>query len=141
MTAEALCDGARCAVCDNFERHVEIIENPLMIWAMRKNLIAQVKPAKGGRLGEIASWVADKVVFTPGFFLVCNILAFTPLVWPGDDVFKTVNWISSNWWQLVLLPLIGMAQKRQDRLNEFMNQRQYRILLLSERLDEIKGDR
>lgn len=141
MTAKSLCDGAKCAVCENFERHVEAIENPLMIWAMRKNLISQVKAPRGGRLEELASWVAYYLVFTSGFFIICNTLAFLPLIWPSDVVFKIVNWVSSNWWQLVLLPLIGMAQKRQDRLNEFMNQRQYRILLLSERLDEIKGDR
>jgi hypothetical protein len=135
---EIVCENTRCHSCDRFEEHIESVESVPMLRGIRRNVMARQRPEPGTWIEEWSCWIANKVIFTGGFFIVCNLVAFTPLVFETDLVFKIVNWVSSNWWQLVLLPLIGIATKRQDKLNEFNNQRQYRILLISERIDELR---
>lgn len=134
---DSLCPDAVCVECKKFEQHVQAIESPVLLKVMRRQIIDRGCRTKATRLERAATCVANRVVFTPLFFVVCNMLAFVPVLWPSDTVFKVVNWVSSNWWQLVLLPLIGIASKMQERQNDFRDERQYRILLISERLDEL----
>lgn len=135
-----ICPGNQCMTCVKFEQHVQAVESLTVLQVMRRGLISTSKPPRGSLVEEWSSWIANKVVFTATFFLVCNALPFVAVVWQNDMVFKIVNWISSNWWQLALLPLMGLAGKRSEKVNDFRDERQYRILLIGERLDEIRGN-
>jgi hypothetical protein len=105
---------------------------------MRRELMSQRKPPDGPRIEEWSWWLANYVIFTGTFFVFTNLLPVIYWLFPFDAVKNSINFISSNWWQLSLLPLIGLYGKRQERHNDWRDQRQYRMLLLSERMDELK---
>ena len=51
--------------------------------------------------------------FTMWFFYACFLLVTLPLIWPA--AMPTVQYISSGYLQLILLPLIGVSAKIADR--------------------------
>lgn len=76
------------------------------------------------------------VVGTPVFFWVCNILVLIPLIW--TTTLPVVRYISSGYLQLVLLPLIMIAQNLQSRHDALRAQADYEVDLKSnEQLDQI----
>lgn len=62
-----------------------------------------------------AVWVTDHVG-TIEFFIICNLLVAMTLVLPATVT--TIQFISSAWLQLVLLPLIMVGQNIQGRHSE-----------------------
>lgn len=132
-----LCTDRDCVSCGNFERHIQSVDSVPLLKAMRRSLVADSVPPKGSKVEEFAGWVAYSVVYTGAFFVLCNLLPFVVFIWPQEEVYKTVNFVSSNWWQLALLPLIGLAMKRKERIDDHRDERQYRMLLIGERIDEL----
>jgi uncharacterized membrane protein len=61
---------------------------------------------------KFALWIANKVGTLP-FFWLCNALVITPLIAPST--MPVVQFVSSGYLQLVLLPLILIATNLQNR--------------------------
>lgn len=67
------------------------------------------------KLQKMAVWVTDHIG-TLEFFAICNALVVTPLIFP--KALPIVQFISSAWLQLILLPLILIGQNVQSKHSE-----------------------
>ena len=79
---------------------------------------------------KIALWITNKVG-TFGFFTFTVLLAMTPFAIPS--LMTTVQFVSSAFLQLVLLPLIMIGQNLQNRHTEVRAQSDYEINVKAER--------
>jgi uncharacterized membrane protein len=79
---------------------------------------------------KIALWITDKVG-TFNFFVFCIVLTLVPFAIPA--LMPTVQFISSAFLQLVLLPLIMIGQNLQSRHAEIRAQSDYEINVKAER--------
>jgi hypothetical protein len=64
---------------------------------------------------KVAIWLT-KVVGTMGFFWACAVLVTVPLFW--KDAMPVVQYVSSGYLQLILLPLIMVGQALLSRAGE-----------------------
>ena len=67
------------------------------------------------KLERAAVWVTDHIG-TIEFFILCNVMVASTLVFP--TIVVIVQFISSAWLQLVLLPLIMIGQNLQSKHSE-----------------------
>ncbi len=89
-------------------------------------------------LHEKSLTVADKialaatsVVGTMYFFFFCLIMVTVPLIFP--PTMKVVQYISSGYLQLILLPLIMVGQNLQNRHTETRAENDYQVNMKAER--------
>ena len=64
------------------------------------------------------------------------IMVTIPLLFP--QTMPAVQYISSGYLQLILLPLIMVAQNRDNKVREMKAEREYRMLLIADRIDELQ---
>lgn len=74
---------------------------------------------------KIAYWITKKVG-TIEFCLFCAILTTIPVVKP--EVMPTIQYISSGYLQLILLPLIMVGQSLSGRHSEIRAELEYRLV-------------
>ena len=82
---------------------------------------------------RLAAWITSHVS-TMSFFWLCFILVTIPLIWKSS--MPTVQYISSGYLQLILLPILGIGQAMQTRHAELMAQSDYAVNLKAEALME-----
>ena len=126
----------RCRICDEFEEHVNTEDKLPALLDMRKSLMKNERQRRVGFSDRIADFIVSKVL-TMWFFYLCNFIAFVPLLWP--QAMTILQFVSSSWLQLVFLPLLGVVANRQEALNSRRAEREYRMLLLNDRIDEIRN--
>lgn len=108
----------------------------------------EVHKSRLSRPDKIALFITGKIG-TMGFFYICIVLATIPLVY--RPAMSVVQYISSGFLQLVLLPLILIGQNLQGRHAELRAQHDYEtnvkaekeieaILLHLEKQDEMMLD-
>jgi|WetSurMetagenome_2_1015567.scaffolds.fasta_scaffold149621_3 hypothetical protein len=136
------CDEALCLNCPDFE---ELIEQESDLETLKKLRCNLMQPSKGNYPwnGRLADFIVSKVS-TLKFFTFCIFLSLWPMVWKTclptlwpsvqDDVL-----FISNTFQLTLLPIILIASARSATMDRDRSEREYRMMLLSERIDELKG--
>lgn len=78
---------------------------------------------------------ATSVVGTMWFFYACAIMVTIPLIVP--KVMPVIQYISSGYLQLILLPLIMVAQNLQSRHSETREENDYQVNLKAEREIEV----
>ena len=84
---------------------------------------------------KIAVWVTDHIG-TIEFFLFCNLMVACTLIFP--KTVTVIQFVSSAWLQLVLLPLIMIGQNIQNKENDRIANKHYQILLKhEEKLDRL----
>lgn len=123
-----------CLSCDDFDSIITEAEEISILRDIRRQLTKRVPIGKDKLQARFAAFIVSKVG-TMTFFYFCCALSLAPLVYPATD--KAVQYISSAFLQLVLLPLVMVAQNQQDKSNQMKADREYRILLVSDRIDEI----
>ena len=74
---------------------------------------------------------ATSVVGTMGFFYACLIMVTIPLLVP--PTMAVVQYISSGYLQLILLPLIMVGQNLQSRHSEIRAENDYQVNMRAER--------
>jgi hypothetical protein len=126
----------KCRICDEFEGHVNKEEKLPALLEMRKALMRHERQQKVGFSDRIADFIVSKVL-TMWFFYLCNLIAFVPLIWP--QAMAVLQFVSSSWLQLIFLPLLGVVANRQEALNSRRAEREYRMLLLNDRIDELRN--
>lgn len=78
---------------------------------------------------KLALFITNKIG-TMGFFYICVILVTVPLFLP--PTMPIVQYISSGYLQLILLPLILVSQNLQNRHAEIRAQRDYETNIKAE---------
>jgi len=78
---------------------------------------------------------ATNVVGTMWFFFACAIMVTMPLIFP--QAMPVVQYISSGYLQLILLPLIMVGQNLQSRHGELRAENDYQINMKAEREIEV----
>jgi uncharacterized membrane protein len=71
-----------------------------------------------------AVWVTNHVG-TIEFFIICNVMVAMTLIFPKTVI--TIQFISSAWLQLVLLPLIMIGQNIQNRHSEIRAEANFEV--------------
>jgi hypothetical protein len=125
----------KCRICDEFEAHIHQENDASVLMSIRRSLMKQERKKKVTPSEWIADFLVSKVL-TMKFFFLCNIIAFIPLVAP--QTMTVLQFISSSWLQLVMLPLLGVVANRQEEVNARRAEREYRMLLVNDRLDELR---
>ena len=87
------------------------------------------------RLEKIAVWVVNHVGSVT-FFLICNFMVALTLIKPTTT--PIIQFISSAWLQLILLPLIMIGQNVQTKHDEARADATYDLTVKIEKLLEIK---
>lgn len=85
------------------------------------------------RQERLASWIANHVG-TIYFFYFCCLLALLPLFFTG--LLPLVQFISSAFLQLVLLPIILISQNLQNRHTELRSEHEYSLNIKEEQQNE-----
>jgi len=78
---------------------------------------------------------ATSVVGTMGFFFACAIMVTIPLIYP--TTMPVIQYISSGYLQLILLPLIMVGQNLQSRGSELRAENDYQVNMKAEREIEV----
>lgn len=78
---------------------------------------------------RVALWVVDRIG-TVGFFLFCVLLATTPIILPST--MPVIQYVSSGYLQLILLPLILLGQNLQGRHSEARAEADFKVNLKAE---------
>jgi uncharacterized membrane protein len=133
-----LCDkcSSQCLTCSEFEAIVTAETDATVLKSVRLDLSKFKYKNNESWSGRFADSIVNKVGTMP-FFYVCCLLAVSPLAFP--QINTIVQYISSAFLQLVLLPLIMIAQNRQEAIVAARAEREYRMLLVSDRIDELAG--
>ena len=82
-------------------------------------------------LTDRVALAATGVVGTMGFFCACLVMVTIPLLVP--QVMPVVQYISSGYLQLILLPLIMVGQNLQNRHTEVRAENDYQVNMKAER--------
>lgn len=123
-----------CHDCEEFENYVMAINDLGKLKTIRRNLML-IKPSLEDTIsGKIADWLVS-VVGTMSCFYLFIVLATIPLVFPG--LMSVVGYFSSGYLQLILLPLIMVAGNRADALREQKNEKEWKINLISNIIEEM----
>jgi uncharacterized membrane protein len=131
-----LCDGCShlCLVCEKFEGIVTSETDITVLRDLRLSLSQYKNIEHDSMQGRFADHIVSKVGTMP-FFYFCVALSIVPFAFPITTPY--VQYVSSSFLQLVLLPLIMIAQNRQEHINKAKSQREYRMLLISDKIDEL----
>jgi hypothetical protein len=78
---------------------------------------------------------ATSIVGTMGFFYTCMVMVTIPLLAP--KVMPVVQYISSGYLQLILLPLIMVGQNLQGKHTELRAENDYQVNMKAEREIEV----
>lgn len=78
---------------------------------------------------------ATNVVGTMRFFYICAIMVTIPLIFPST--MKVIQYISSGYLQLILLPLIMVGQNLQSRHGELRAENDFQVNMKAEREIEV----
>lgn len=123
-----------CVQCEDFESMIETINDTTLLKKIRLELSSHKTIPDDKISGKIADWIVDKVG-TMTFFFFCILMVTIPIILP--ITMPVIQYISSGYLQLILLPLIVVAGNRADKVRELRQQREYRMLLVSDRIDEL----
>lgn len=129
------CSFTPCLTCIDFEEQIMAEQDPAKLLEIRRSLMRQKIELNASWGDKFASFLVEQA-FTVRFFFFCVCLTLIPLAFPAID--RYIQYVSSAFLQLIFLPLIGIATTRQEKINESRDERKYRIMLVSERLDELK---
>jgi uncharacterized membrane protein len=88
---------------------------------------ASLKP-----LEKFAVWMTNRVG-TMGFFFACAIMVTIPLLRPFKAAMPVIQYISSGYLQLILLPLIMVGQNLQSRAADLRAENDYEVNVKAER--------
>ena len=83
-------------------------------------------------LERFAVWMTKRVG-TMGFFFACTAMVTLPLIGPFKATMPVVQYISSGYLQLILLPLIMVGQNLQGRASDLRAENDYEINVKAER--------
>ena len=84
---------------------------------------------------KTAIWVTNHIG-TIEFFIFCNVLVACTLIFPTSVTI--IQFVSSAWLQLVLLPLILIGQNIQNKESERVATKHYETLLkFDEKIDRL----
>lgn len=127
------CLDPACDLCPDFESYVEAEEQTSVLKQLRNRLM---KPGAAAYPWpqRFADWLVARVS-TLKFFAFCIVLSLSPLVWQEQQ--NNVLYIS-NIFQLTLLPVILIAGARQAEMDRERTEREYRMMLVSERIQELR---
>lgn len=133
-----------CLTCNEFENIITSETDIDKLKSVRQDLAKYTKDPNM-TISEKVAVTLVAFAFSMKFFVFCNILSFIPVLAvclkiPAESldlILKVLNFISSNWLQLIYLPLIGMAGIRTQKVNDLRSKREYRMLLISDRIDEL----
>lgn len=126
-----------CHTCEEFETYIAGITDISKLKYVRKNLMIQKPKIDDSINGKIADWLTDKVG-TMWCFYVFIVLATVPVIEP--KLMSTVGYFSSGYLQLILLPLIVVAGNRTDIIREQKNEREWKINVINDRIDELNNE-
>lgn len=82
-------------------------------------------------LERFAVWMTRRVG-TMGFFFACAIMVTIPLIGPFKSAMPVIQYISSGYLQLILLPLIMVGQNLQSRASDLRSQNDYEVNVKAE---------
>lgn len=123
-----------CVSCEDFESKIQNEYNIEALKLLRKSLMAYRPVASTDISGRIADFIVSKVgtMFCVYLFIV---MVTVPLIFP--QTMSVVQYISSGYLQLILLPLIMVSQNRDNKVRDIKAEREYRMLLIADRIDEL----
>ena len=123
-----------CVSCADFESKIQNEYNIEALKLLRKSLMAYHPVASIDISGRIADFIVSKVgtMFCVYLFI---IMVTIPLIFP--QTMSVVQYISSGYLQLILLPLIMVSQNRDNKVRDMKAEREYRMLLIADRIDEL----
>lgn len=76
----------------------------------------------------VANWLSD-LISSMGLFWLCNLFILACLILdPPRTARDAANFISSNWFQLVALPVIGIASRIEVRRSNRMHLEEMKLL-------------
>ena len=129
---------AECVSCEEFEALISEETEQERLVAIRKGLILHRVVADTSLQGKIADWLTAKVG-TMGCIIAFALLVMLPFVFP--KTLNMVQFIGGTFIPLLLMPLFLLAANRTDAIREQRAEREHRIQLVYDRIEEIKGDR
>ncbi|KAA0888752.1 DUF1003 domain-containing protein [Oryzomonas rubra] len=126
-----------CIKCDDFENQVDGEADITTLKDIRKTLMQHKVQTDGSLSGKIADWLTSKIGTMACIYLF-TIFVSIPFIFP--KTLEIVQFVGGTYIPLVLMPLIMVASNRTDKIREIRAEREYRILLVSDRIDEVMGD-
>ena len=126
-----------CHDCQNFDDYVNKQTNVEFLKEVKKYLIKQKPVLDESIEGKIADFLVDKVG-TMKCFYTFIVLATVPLLVPA--LMPMLGYISSGYLQLILLPLIMVAGNRSAEIIKLKEEREWKINLVSDKIDELMDD-
>jgi len=124
----------RCINCEELEVKVTYETDVARLRDIRRNLMQEKVKADQSTSGICADWVSAQVG-TVWFLIASAVLVTVPFFVPA--LMTVIGYISSGYMQLLLPILIMIAANRVDKVREAKSEREYRILLVSDRIDEL----
>lgn len=122
-----------CASCSDFDSFVATTEDLQQLILVRKKLIAARYSGDDGFLGRLADWLVERVG-SMTFFFSCLVASVLFVVVPSfNSIFQEISSVV----QLVTIPLLLVAGNRVDLQRQFKSEREFRMLLVSDRIDEL----
>jgi len=115
------------------------VQLPPSLSAIRKNLtpvrnVNEMHEQSLSLLDRIALG-ATNIVGTMGFFFACAIMVTIPLLF--RSAMPVIQYVSSGYLQLILLPLIMVGQNLQSKHSEARSENDYQVNMKAEREIEV----
>ena len=126
-----------CLECEDFELLISAENNTDTLKGIRKTLMQRKVKPDASFSGKVADWLTAKVG-TMNCIIAFALLVCTPFVFPQTMAF--VQFIGGTFIPLVLMPLIMLAGNRTDIIRELRAERENRIQLVYDRIEELKGE-
>lgn len=123
-----------CWDCDHFENYVNITNDVDILKDVRKQLIIYKPEPDNSFSGKVADWLVSRVGTMKCFYLLA-ILTTIPLLFP--ITMPVIQYISSGYLQLILLPLIIVAGNRTDMIRQQVHDREWKISVINSKIDEL----
>lgn len=127
-----------CFSCDEFEDKVSKEVSIEILKQIRKDIMSNPLKSNFSMSDKIANFIVA-YVGTMWFFYFCIVMVTVPLVLP--QTMPVIQYVSSGYLQLILLPLIMIATNIGDKAREAKSEREYRVLLISDRIDELMDEK
>jgi hypothetical protein len=136
------CDEILCHSCQEFEQFIENENDVNVLQSIRRKLMTPVKKQCLTLSDKVADYIVQKVS-NMTFFCFCICLCLFPILWkifiPQSiwcGVQEDILFVS-NFFQLLLLPIILIAGARQSAIDKQRDEIKFRLLLINDRIEEV----
>jgi uncharacterized membrane protein len=127
----------RCVECEEFEMLISTEKDINVLKGIRKTLIQHRIKADDSLQGKVADWLTAKVG-TMNCIILFMVLVSTPFVFP--KTMELVQFVGGTYIPLVLMPLIMVAGNRTDKIRELRAERENRIQLVYDCIEELREE-